>query len=294
MSESTGPVDGGFEPDPALMPAETGSRRIPDFFGRPADLPDGWLPVVDQGFDEMPVGVWGDLAAGMQGWRPMREAWGSSASALGAVVWEQGGGLESVESGLRIHTAREGDPPEWRTDGVVQDAAGVGQFHLRLRFRCSSAALRGIGFYAGLKPADGGWGSEWALLETPGGTGEICATTIHSDQTGRRNLALFGGRPSRVEIPCALAEWHTIEARRTFRSVGGQTLATCRYWLDGTECGGDDGLWIDNPFNTEPLIFTAFGFVARAGVITYGGAPDETTAADNFLEIDLIQIWSPA
>jgi hypothetical protein len=262
------------------------------------DLPIGWSLVLAREFEEVAPNTWGAAAAGPNGWAPVDGAFGASAAGFGTARWMRGGLLEAVPGALRIHTQYNAPSGDWLVDGVKQTAyggaphPGYGEFHIRFGFACSTLALRGIGPYVSMRPARGSWGSEWVLAEAPTGDGSVIASSVHADFTGRGDMAVWGDRFSQTRLTADLSFPHTIEGRRTFRSVAGQTVATFRYWLDGVEVTPDDRYWRDNPFAVEPWIFSATGFVAGPSARQYA-APDDTTPRDSWIEISYLQIWTP-
>jgi hypothetical protein len=269
-------------------------RRKPATPDPAADLPAGWSMVVSREFDEAPVGTWGAAAAGPNGWAPVEGGFGSAAAGLGAARWMRGGLLEAVPSSLRIHTHYNPPSGEWLVDGIQQmgyaGAAhpGYGEFHVRFGVQCS-AAMRGVGPFVAMRPA-AGWGCEWTLFEVP--DGGVAATAVHSDRTGRGSLSLSGDQFSQVRMNADVGAVHVIDARRTFRSVAGQTAANFRYWLNGNEIGAQDAFWRDNPFAIDRLVFMATGFVAGPPARFYS-LPDATTPADSWTEISFLRIWAP-
>jgi hypothetical protein len=271
-------------------------RRVPVFALPTDDLPAAWSLVVAQEFDEVSVGTWGAAAVGLNGWAPVTGAFGSAAAGLGTARWMRGGLLEAVPGSVRIHTHYNPPSGEWLVDGIQQVGyggtahPGYGEFHLRFGVQCSAASMRGIGPFAAMRPAGGGWGCEWTLFEAP--DGGVAAAAVHSDPSGRGSLALNGDRFSQVRVPVDLTALHIIDARRTFRSVAGQTVATFRYWLDNVEIGGQDAFWRDNPFAIDRLVFMATGFVAGPRARFYA-LPDASTPPDSWTEISFLRIWAP-
>jgi hypothetical protein len=291
MSGSQTPLPPTNEPgsgDPSL-------RRMPAAVLPTDDMPAAWSLVVSQEFDEVPAGTWGALAAGPNGWAPVTAAFGSAAAGLGTARWMRGGLLEAVPGSVRIHTHYNPPSGEWLVDGFQQAGyagaphPGYGEFHLRVGVQCSARAMRGIGPFIAMRPAGGGWGCEWTLFEAP--DGGVAAAAVHSDQSGRGSLT-HGDRFSQVRVAADLSALHIIDARRTFRSVAGQTVATFRYWLDNVEIGGRDSFWRDNPFAIDRLVFIATGFVAGPRARFYS-LPDATTPADSWTEVSFLRIWAP-
>ena len=176
--------------------------------------------------------------------------------------------------------------------------AGLHEAHVRYKQKMSHAHAPGLGSYTCFWPAHDGWSSELDIMESPGDWKDRFEIAVHSNP--EYDIGKGDHRATATRWGIDLAQWRTVDARRTYKVVNGDVLGSFRVWIDGTPIVDSyHELFTDNSWIDEPMGLGFAGYFStpsghEQGVKDWYGVTNGDTPTSGFYTMFKdFELWEP-